>query len=59
MKYINARQLCINNQGVVVVKNKNKQIKNIKYIEQNFGPGTHGDIESHPSLKHQNIPKWC
>ena len=30
---INARQLCImiNNQEVIVVKNNNKQIKNIKY----------------------------
>ena len=30
---INARQLCImiNNQGVIVVKNNNQQIKNIKY----------------------------
>ena len=38
--------------------NNNKQIKNIKYnIQQNFGPGTLGDIESHPSLKHQITPQ--
>ena len=51
----------INNQGVIVVKNNNKQIKNIKYWTH-FGTGTHGDIETHPNLKNQITPKmlkWC
>ena len=45
----------INNQGVIVVKNSNKQLK-ISSIERNFWTRTHGDIETHPSLKHQIPP---
>ena len=47
---INARQLCINNQGKVVVKNNNKQIKISSILNKILDKATHVDIETHPSI---------